>query len=45
MANKVQSKYRCCGEIFTVDVRNRGWQKYYPKQACRATGKATRQRR
>ena len=45
MANEVQSKCLCCGEIFTVDVRNRGRQKYCPKPACRATGKAARQRR
>ena len=45
MANKVQSKCLCCGEIFTVDVRNRGRQKYCPKRACRAAGKAARQRR
>jgi hypothetical protein len=45
MANKVQSKCLCCGEIFTVDVRNRGRQKYCSKRACRAAGKAARQRR
>jgi hypothetical protein len=45
MANKVQSKCLCCGDIFTVDVRNRGRQKYCPKGACRAAGKAARQRR
>ena len=45
MANEVQSKCLCCGEIFTVDVRNRGRQKYCPKATCRATGKAARQRR
>ena len=45
MASKVQSKCRCCGEIFTVDVRNRGRQKYCAKRGCRATGKAARQRR
>src|ERR1700724_4711301 len=45
MANKVQSKCLCCGEIFTVDVRNRGRQKYCPKRPCRAAGKAARQRR
>ncbi len=37
MANKVQSKCLCCGDIFTVDVRNRGRQKYCPKRACRAS--------
>jgi hypothetical protein len=31
MANKVQSKCLCCGDIFTVDVRNRGRQKYCAK--------------
>jgi hypothetical protein len=45
MANKVQSKCLGCGDIFTVDVRNRGRQKYCPKRACRATGKAARPRR
>lgn len=45
MANKVQSKCLCCGEIFSVDVRNRGRQKYCLKRACRASGKAARQRR
>jgi hypothetical protein len=45
MANKVQSKCLCCGDIFTVDVRNRGRQKYCPKRPCRAAGKAARQRR
>jgi hypothetical protein len=45
MANKVQSKCLGCGDIFTADVRNRGRQKYCPKRACRAAGKAARQRR
>jgi hypothetical protein len=45
MANIVQSKCLCCSDIFTVDVRNRGRQKYCPKRACRAAGKAARQRR
>ena len=45
MAIKVQSKCLCCGEIFTVDRRNRGRQKYCPKGGCRAAGKAARQRR
>jgi hypothetical protein len=45
MARRVQSKCLCCGDIFTVDVRNRGRQKYCPKRACRAAGKAARQRR
>ena len=45
MANKVQSKCLGCGDIFTLDVRNRGRQKYCRKRACRAAGKAARQRR
>jgi hypothetical protein len=45
MANKKETKCLCCGEIFSVDVRNRGRQKYCPKRACRAAGKAARQRR
>jgi hypothetical protein len=45
MANKSKSKCLCCGEIFTADVRNRGRQKYCSKPACRAAGKAARQRR
>jgi len=45
MASKVHSKCLCCGEIFTVDVRNRGRQKYCAKRGCRAAGKAARQRR
>lgn len=45
MANKVHSKCLGCGEIFMVDARNRGRQKYCPKRACRASGKAARQRR
>jgi hypothetical protein len=45
MASKVQSNCLCCGEIFTVDVRNRGRQKYCPKAPCRTAGKAARQRR
>lgn len=45
MANKIQSKCLCCGDIFTVDVRNRGRQKYCRKRPCRAAGKAARQRR
>jgi hypothetical protein len=45
MAHKIQSKCLCCGEIFTVDVRNRGRQKYCWKRTCRAAGKAARQRR
>jgi hypothetical protein len=45
MANQVQSNCLCCGEIFTVDVRNRGRQKYCSKAPCRAASKAARQRR
>jgi hypothetical protein len=45
MANQRQSKCLCCGDKFTVDVRNRGRQKYCPKRSCRAAGKAARQRR
>jgi hypothetical protein len=45
MANRRQSKCLCCGDKFTVDVRNRGRQKYCAKPACRAAGKAARQRR
>jgi hypothetical protein len=40
-----ESKCLCCGDKFTVDVRNRGRQKYCAKQSCRAAGKAARQRR
>ena len=45
MARKVQSKCLCCGDIFTVDVRNRRRQKYCAKRACRASGEAARHRR
>ena len=45
MANQRQSKCLCCGDHFTVDVRNRGRQKYCAKLNCRAAGKAARQRR
>src|ERR1035441_4484460 len=45
MANNRQSKCLGCGGIFTVDVRNRGRQKYCAKRPCRAAGKAARQRR
>ena len=38
-------KCLCCGDLFKADVRNRGRQKYCPKRACRAAGKAARQRR
>jgi hypothetical protein len=45
MAKRRESKCLCCGDKFTVDVRNRGRQKYCAKKACRAAGKAARQRR
>jgi hypothetical protein len=45
MAKKNESKCLCCGDVFTADVRNRGRQKYCAKPACRAAGKAARQRR
>jgi hypothetical protein len=45
MANQRKGKCLCCGDNFTVDVRNRGRQKYCAKKACRAAGKAARQRR
>lgn len=45
MPNKRTTKCLCCEELFVADVRNRGRQKYCPKPACRAAGKAARQRR
>jgi hypothetical protein len=45
MVDKRKTKCLFCGEIFIVDVRNRGRQKYCSKPACRAAGKAARQRR
>ena len=45
MATRRESKCLCCGDKFTVDVRNRGRQKYCSKPSCRAAGKAARQRR
>lgn len=45
MASRRTSNCRCCGEIFTADVRNRGRQKYCGKSECRRAGKAARQRR
>ena len=45
MTSKRSPKCLCCGDLFKADVRNRGRQKYCPKQACRAAGKAARQRR
>jgi hypothetical protein len=45
MANKIKIKCLHCHEETLVDVRNRGRQKYCPKPACRAAGKAIRQAR
>jgi hypothetical protein len=45
IADKSKTKCLFCGEIVTVDARNRGRQKYCPKPACRAAGKAARQHR
>ena len=45
MAKRSESKCLCCGDKFTADVRNRGRQRYCAKRACRAAGKAARQRR
>lgn len=45
MAKTRRRKCLCCKIIFEVDVRNRGRQKYCPQKACRAAGKAARQRR
>jgi hypothetical protein len=36
MANNVQSKCLCCGEIFTVDARNKT--EVLPERACRGVG-------
>jgi hypothetical protein len=38
-------KCLCCGALFKADARNLGRQKYCPTRACRAAGKAARQRR
>jgi hypothetical protein len=45
MTKRREGKCLCCGDNFTLDVRNRGRQKYCSKQSCRAAGKAARQRR
>jgi hypothetical protein len=45
MTSRRTIKCLCCEELFEADVRNRGRQKYCPKKACRAAGKAARQRR
>jgi hypothetical protein len=45
MTSKRTPKCLCCGDLFKADARNRGRQKYCPKRACRAAGKAARQRR
>lgn len=45
MASKRNNKCRICGDLFTCDPRNRKRQKYCPKPACKAAGKAARQRR
>ena len=45
MTIKRSSKCRICGGLFTSDSRNRKRQKYCPKAACKAAGKAARQRR
>ena|SRR5438477_12809983 len=45
MANKIKIKCLSCREIFTVDVRNRGRQKYCPKPKCQRASKAASQRR
>jgi hypothetical protein len=45
MASKRSNKCRICGDLFTFDPRNRKRQKYCPKPACKAAGKAARQRR
>lgn len=45
MASKRSNKCRICGDLFTADPRNRKRQRYCPKPACKAAGKAARQRR
>ena len=45
MTSKRSNKCRICGDLFTPDPRNRKRQKYCPKAACKAAGKAARQRR
>jgi len=45
MASKRSNKCRICGDLFAADPRNHKRQKYCPKPACKATGKAARQQR
>jgi hypothetical protein len=45
MANKNKTKCLFCRELFAVDVRNRGRQKYCPKPECQRASKAASQRR
>jgi hypothetical protein len=45
MANKNQKKCLYCGEVFSVDVRNRGRQQYCSKSKCQRGSKAASQRR
>jgi hypothetical protein len=45
MANKSKTKCLSCREIFAVDVRNRGRQKYCPKPECQRESKVASQRR
>jgi hypothetical protein len=45
MTTKRSNKCRICGDLFLADPRNRKRQKYCPKPACKAAGKAARQRR
>jgi hypothetical protein len=45
MANTNESKCLSCGEVYTVDVRNRGRQKYCGKGECQRVSKTASQRR
>jgi hypothetical protein len=45
MANKTDCKCLSCGQVFTVDVRNRRRQKYCGKPACQRASKAASQHR
>lgn len=45
MANKNDCKCLSCGQAFTIDVRNRGRQKYCGKPECQLASKAASQRR
>jgi hypothetical protein len=45
MTSKRTAKCRICGDLCAPDPRNRKRQKYCPKPACKAAGKAARQRR